>query len=122
MAIPTERLTQSPWALYWLGLSRMQTNPALARQDLTHANDLFLRNKDSVGKLLSAAAIIRSYHFEYSTFEAMDHWMEQIQTELTDLPVSLNATHELAIHSAAQSLPKVSENAASSRADSASPS
>ena len=100
VSLPDEQLSRSPWALYWLGNSHMQNASARAREWLIKANDAFLRNGDGIGRLLSAAAILRTIHFEYKTFKSMDQWIAQIDCGLAAAPVFLNPADELAVHSA----------------------
>ncbi len=99
-SLPVEQLSRSAWAMYWLGSSEMQNAPALAREWLIKANDAFVHSGDVIGRLLSAAAILRSIHFEYKTFESMDRWITQIDADLASAPVFPKLADELALHSA----------------------
>jgi len=98
--LPGEQLSASPRGLYWLGLSQMHSTPVRAREWLVRANDLFKREGGVIGEMLSAAAIIRSYHFEYNTFEAMDPWIEQLEANLSRSPEFPTPADELSVHSA----------------------
>lgn len=99
-SLPKERIENSAWALYWFGLSRMHDSSILARDYLIRANRCFSRDEEIIGRLLSAAAIIRSYHFEYNTFEAMDTWIEQIEEGLEVVPEFRSPADELSVHTA----------------------
>ena len=100
VSLPGEQLSRSAWALYWLGNSHVQNASTYAREWLIKANDAFVRNGDVIGRLVSAAAILRSIHFEYKTFEPMDQWIAQIDADLAAAPVFSNPADELAVHSA----------------------
>jgi LuxR family maltose regulon positive regulatory protein len=100
VSLPEEQLSRSAWAQYWLGNSHMQTASMHAREWLIKANDAFVRNGDIIGRLLSAAAILRSIHFAYKTFESMDQWIAQIDADLMTVPVFSNPADELTVHSA----------------------
>ena len=100
LRLPADVLATNGWAMYWLGLSYLQTASALARDWLVKANNAFIRSDDTKGRLLAATAIIRSIHFEYRSFAMLDDWAVQLGRDLAQSPDIANPADELAIHTA----------------------
>lgn len=100
-ALPPERLQANPWALYWAGMSHLQGASLQARDLLRQAHARFAGRQDALqGRLLCAAGIVRSCHFQYNTFQEMDPWIEQIDRDLEALPCFERPADELAVHTA----------------------
>ena len=98
--LPSDRVRDNPWLPYWLGTTRIQDDLPAARSDLRQAFDGFRATADPIGQMLCAAAMIRTHHFEYSTFEPMDQWVDVIDQLLGMRPIFPNASIELAVYSA----------------------
>ena len=41
---------------------------------------------NAVGQLLAAAAMLRSYHFEFNNFQPMDQWINRVDQLLRQTP------------------------------------
>lgn len=98
--LPSDRIQHNPWLPYWIGTTRIQDDLSVARLDLQRAFQGFRAMTDPIGQMLCAAAMIRTYHFEYNTFEPMDRWVATIDHLLEARPAFPNASAELAVFSA----------------------
>jgi DNA-binding SARP family transcriptional activator len=76
--VPHEVLHTNPWLSYWNGLCRIFYSPHDARQSLEEAYQAFYKKKDLTGRLLTWAAIVDSYIFEFKEYKALDFWLEEI--------------------------------------------
>jgi LuxR family maltose regulon positive regulatory protein len=76
MNIPREILDRTPWLLYWLGVCQMPFNPAESRKHFEKSFQLFNEQDDTVGILLSWAAVVDSVLFEWDDFTILDPWIE----------------------------------------------
>lgn len=92
--------TLPPWMRYWHGMALMNTDLAESRAKLSRSADEFARESDGVGELLASAAVIRTYHYAYNTFEPVDEWIDRIARLLADRPTISQPDNELAIYSA----------------------
>ena len=99
-ALPAEYVPRHPWLLYGLGSARMQEDRKAARDIFIEAFDGFAASGVAVGQMLCAAAVIRTYHFEYNTFEPMDRWVAEIDRLLETGPQFPTAAAQLAVWSA----------------------
>lgn len=81
-ALPDEALRYVPWLLYWWGVSRLPVDQQDARKRLERSYALMEARGDVVGQLLSAAAVIDSMYYRWTTFTEMDHWIAVIQALL----------------------------------------
>jgi LuxR family transcriptional regulator, maltose regulon positive regulatory protein len=85
---------------YWEGASLNQIDPVRAREALTRAELGFMAEGDVVHRLLSIAAIIDSYFFEWSDFHQVPAWIERMTEALRGLdPETLGSQEDLQIHS-----------------------
>lgn len=89
-----------PWLGYWLGMALLNRDLGAARHALTAAFESFRARDDAVGRLLCAAAMIRSYHIEYANFQSMDAWVDAIDALLRQQPVFPSPSAELAVYGA----------------------
>ena len=74
-ALPAALRDDSPWALYWLGLSRLASAPFEARVQLEHAFRLFEYREDRTGAFSAWAGIVDSFVYEWSQFGPLDRWI-----------------------------------------------
>jgi DNA-binding SARP family transcriptional activator len=74
-ALPAALRDDSPWALYWLGLSRLATAPFEARVQLEHAFRLFEYREDRTGAFSAWAGIVDTFVYEWSQFGPLDRWI-----------------------------------------------
>ncbi len=91
---PHEVLYNNPWLSYWNGVCRIFDSPHVARQSLEEAYRTFYKKNDLTGRLLTWAAIVDSYIFEFKDFKALDFWLEEInglnQDSLKSLPEGID--------------------------------
>jgi len=74
--IPGEIIHDTPWLLYWLGICQMPSGPSESRKYLERAFQLFNEQDDTIGTLLSWAAVVDSILFEWDDFTVLDAWIE----------------------------------------------
>lgn len=67
-----EIIDKDPWLLYWLGISRMLSNPVESTTYLENAFHIFNEQRDSVGVFLSWSGIVDSILFGWDTWKALD--------------------------------------------------
>lgn len=63
-----------PWVAYWSGAATIAESPIAARTLLEKAWAGFETRSDAVGQLLSAAGILETYQFEWTSFGAARDW------------------------------------------------
>jgi len=85
-SFPRERVDDSPWALYWLGICRMAYNPAEARGHLEKAFPHFKKTSDVPGLFLSWARIVDAFVYEWDDFRPLDHWISVADNLIADHP------------------------------------
>jgi len=74
-ALPAELRDESPWALYWLGMSRLALAPFEARAQLERAFRLFDYREDRTGAFSAWAGIVDTFVYEWSQFGPLDRWI-----------------------------------------------
>jgi LuxR family transcriptional regulator, maltose regulon positive regulatory protein len=100
-ALPEDKVHGAPWLLYWLGLAEMQQQRFdAARQLLCRAFELHAVGNDTIAQLLAAAAMLRTYHFEFNNFQPMDPWIDRVDELLSVAPSFPNPQAELSVYSA----------------------
>lgn len=85
-SLPAAYTQNSPWLSYWLGVSQLMINPMESRIPLQSAFAIFSTCDDVLGQSLTAAAMIDSYCFEWSTFQPLDRWIEVLEPLLPGNP------------------------------------
>lgn len=78
--LPDGVLTQTPWALYWLGVCRLAHAPAEARGYFERAFAEFEKQDDSSPLYLSWLRIIESFLFELQDYTPMSLWLDRYAT------------------------------------------
>jgi len=76
LSIPEEIRAWTPWLLYWLGVCQMPFSPAESRKHFEESFRLFNEQNDTVGTLLSWAAVVDSIILEWDDFTILDPWIE----------------------------------------------
>lgn len=99
-SLPEDVVTNEPWLQYWSGCARVQIEVPQARDSFAAAFDGFLRVGSSLGQMLAAAWVIRTYYFEYNNFQPMDHWVAEIDRLLAGSPAFPDAASEMNVLSA----------------------
>lgn len=77
-SVPNEILNNTPWLLYWLGISRMPFNPIQSRTHLEKAFQLFDEQKDVVGVFLTWCAIVDTFVWACDTYIPLEHWIKTL--------------------------------------------
>ncbi|MFI0415152.1 MAG: hypothetical protein ACH255_13555 [Candidatus Thiodiazotropha sp.] len=93
--LPDEIVDNSPWLLYWLGLSILPYSPGEARVYFINAFMVFKEHGDFQGIFLSWSDLVDSIAYEYGDFSQLDQWIEEIQQLLSIHSTTLAATPEL---------------------------
>jgi len=81
-ALPDEPLQNTPWLLYWWGISRLPLDQDEARRLLERSHALMQAAGNVSGQLMSAAGVIDSIYYRWASFTEMDRWIETIQALL----------------------------------------
>ncbi|WP_420265673.1 BTAD domain-containing putative transcriptional regulator [Candidatus Magnetominusculus dajiuhuensis] len=74
-AIPDDFIKDRPWLLYWKGMTKLQTNPAIARESLEAAYAQFKLMNDPEGLFSAFCAVIDTYIYEWKDFHPLDNWI-----------------------------------------------
>lgn len=74
-ALPDALRDQAPWALYWLGMCRVASDPFDARGYLERAFRLFEYGENRPGVFSAWAGIIDTFLHEWSQFAPLDRWI-----------------------------------------------
>ena len=82
-AIPTERLLQEPWLLYWLASCRLLVSPEESESFFEKAFELFSEDNNREGTLLAWCGILDSILFAWRDLSRMKPWLERVP-ELLD--------------------------------------
>ena len=98
-SLPDASLQQTPWLVYWWGVSLLAVNQVDARTLLERSHALMQATDDDVGQLLSAAGVIDSHYFQWASFKEMDPWIAVIQTLLASRPAFDTIEAELHVNS-----------------------
>ena len=98
--LPTKRVAENPWLLYWLGRSKTAVNPQAACETLQAAFDGFKSRRDATGELLSAAGVIEALWYQFDDFRAMDVWINRAAALLESGVHVPSPEDELMVHAA----------------------
>lgn len=98
--LPPALLEDEPWLWYWQGASLNHVDPALGRRFLMRAEQAFHAAGDVRARLLTIAAIIDGYTYEWAGFSALRHWAGIMLEDLAKLDAgTLDTLADLKIHS-----------------------
>lgn len=98
--LPLASMEAEPWLSYWLGSSLNQVDPVSARQALIRAEQVFRKAADVPARLLTIAAVIDSFLYEWADFHALPQWIGELQRGLAGLDLdTLDAVTDLKVHS-----------------------
>ncbi|MCW5620230.1 MAG: hypothetical protein KIS79_03890 [Burkholderiales bacterium] len=97
---PEVTMNAQPWLRYWFGMSQYQTDQTGSRATLALAYDGFESRGDTTGQMLTAAAILTGFYFEYVDWTAADRWIERLATLMQDTPALPTRELELSVYSA----------------------
>jgi LuxR family transcriptional regulator, maltose regulon positive regulatory protein len=85
-ALPVALLEQTPWALHWLGMSRLVFDPVEARRYLEQAFRLFQQEDDAAGLFSTWAGIVEAYGYERGDIVPFDRWIGALDELLARHP------------------------------------
>jgi ATP/maltotriose-dependent transcriptional regulator MalT len=98
--LPVDVLDGQPWLRYWLGVAQFQTDQTGSRATLALAYDGFKSRGDATGQMLTAAAILTGFYFEYVDWTPADRWIERLAALVQDTPAFPVREVELSVFSA----------------------
>ncbi|WP_342119263.1 BTAD domain-containing putative transcriptional regulator [Pseudoduganella sp. OTU4001] len=98
--LPPDIAEAEPALGYWHGVSLSPIAPLLARKVLVRAAEGFAHTSDVAGRLLTIAAIIDSYDFEWADYRALPGWIDLMTEALQTLDLAaLDPLTDLKVHS-----------------------
>ncbi len=74
-SLPEKYGAKDPWLLFWHGLAKMTTNPPTSLDYCTRAFDLFRKNNDLTGQVLSWSTNIELFFMLRGGFSDLDRWI-----------------------------------------------
>lgn len=80
--LPASALDADPWLLYWRGVCDSSINPKDARGALEKAYAGLKANGDTTGQIIAISAIMETYYFQWTTFAALDQWIDLLNALL----------------------------------------
>jgi ATP/maltotriose-dependent transcriptional regulator MalT/DNA-binding SARP family transcriptional activator len=98
--IPRELIKESAQLTYWHGMARLHLDPVEARNEFSHALNLYNESNNKIGQLLSMAAIITSHWIEEGVSRHWANWIDPMQTILSQVDRWSSVADELAVRSA----------------------
>lgn len=93
-ALPRDFADQTPWLLFWLGVSRVHYSATEARASLERALAKFEEQQDYAGAMLSWSAIVDSYALNVIVMQPLDHWIQWLTDRMkifSSLPTDIQA-------------------------------
>jgi LuxR family transcriptional regulator, maltose regulon positive regulatory protein len=76
-AVPEHLKNAIPWLYYWRGCCLLATNPAIAREELSRAFELFEREGNAVGSMLSWGMVVNAIVVGWDDYAELDRWIER---------------------------------------------
>ena len=77
--VPAPVQSADPWYAYWSAAASVADAPAAARPRLECAWTRFKERADRLGQVLTAASMLETYRFEWSSFESAVVWLERLE-------------------------------------------
>lgn len=74
-SLPEDYIERHPWLLFWKGISRLSSNPQESSMLCARAYELFARDNDLIGQVLSWSAVVDTQMILRSGFAALDQWI-----------------------------------------------
>ncbi|MEA3140870.1 MAG: hypothetical protein QOK23_3039 [Gammaproteobacteria bacterium] len=96
-AFPQTFVVDHSWLSYWLGIQHLATQMPLARPSLERAYSLFVKEKDALGQMLAAAAILQHINYSYSDYSPMAPWIDILDALLKTAPSFPSLSVELQV-------------------------
>lgn len=98
--LPVDHTRSEPWLGYWEGISQFQFDQELSRTTLARAFAQFEAAGDRVGQMLTAAAILTGYYFEYAKWDTAEPWIIRLGHLLESQPELPSRELEMTVYSA----------------------
>jgi DNA-binding SARP family transcriptional activator len=73
--IPDGMVHNTPWLLYWLGMTEFFFNPAKSRRYLEKAFTLFTTMNDDAGALKAWSCVVDTFMYTFDDFRPLDYWI-----------------------------------------------
>lgn len=73
---PGGMVDNDPWLLYWLGLSRLSSDPVAGVERFKRAFNLFRKQEDTTGAFLTWSSIVQSITHFTMNLKELDQWIE----------------------------------------------
>jgi LuxR family maltose regulon positive regulatory protein len=103
-AIPESFRSESPWLLYWQGLAHMPFGPRESREHFVRAYARFKPAGDAEGSLLACAAVLETYHYEWTDFKPADEWIRELEALMSRSPDPISPKAEARLFGAATTI------------------
>lgn len=81
-AIPREIVDDTPWLLYWLGISRFGFDPASGRESFIKAFQLFETRGDMAGAFLAWSGAVNTIFCNFDDSRGMDIWIKWLDEKM----------------------------------------
>jgi ATP/maltotriose-dependent transcriptional regulator MalT/DNA-binding SARP family transcriptional activator len=98
-AFPDDVLQDTPWLVYWWGVSFLPLDQDKARRTLERAHALMQASGNTTGQLMAAAGAIDTIYYRWASFTEMDQWIASIQEILASQPAFDSVDAELHVNS-----------------------
>lgn len=82
-AVPARIRGESPWLLFWLGVSKLPFVPADSRKYFEKAYAIFSDDDSPSGIFLSWSGIAESFIYEWNDLSPLPYWIRTIERQLT---------------------------------------
>lgn len=97
-ALPATRIENNAWLRYWLGLSLVPADQTQARTHLELAFEGFRDAGEGLGQMRAASSIIDTYFFEWSHWQPLDRWIDQLEPLMSTCNAYPSRNVEFDIH------------------------
>lgn len=85
-SLPEAIRMNTPWVLYWEGISLMGVDLVACRSCLEKSFKLFKNQQDPAGFYLAWSGIVETYVYEWGDMNPLDHWIDEIEALLISYP------------------------------------
>ena len=79
-ALPADVLNQTPWLRYWLGVCRMQFDPAKATGEFEQAYVGFTCTDEAAGLYASWSGVVGSIYLDWRDFNTVGPWLDKLES------------------------------------------
>lgn len=75
--LPENYIEKHPWLIFWQGISNITSNPQESSMLCTRAYELFARQDDLIGQVISWSAVIDTLMIMRKGFTQLDQWISE---------------------------------------------